>query len=93
MVAPPEVFAGAARWTTSAAPFATVVPPVVEGAWPSAVAVTAIHADVTASHAQFGARLLETATGTQLAGISYTVMDAEQNAHALGEVIGDAVQS
>jgi hydroxymethylglutaryl-CoA reductase len=53
----------------------------------------AIHADVTASHAAFGARLLETAGATQLAGLSYSAMDVEQNAKALAEVISDAVQS
>ncbi|UMB70132.1 hypothetical protein [Mycobacterium paraterrae] len=89
----PEVFAGGAQWAAHAATFADVFPPEVAGAWPSAVAVGAIHGVVTSSHAQFGARLAETAGATQLAGISYSVMDAEQNAQALAGVIGDAVQS
>jgi hypothetical protein len=89
----PEVFAGGAQWAASAASFADVVPPVIASTWPSAVAVGAIHADVTTSHAQFGARLAQTAAATQLAGTSYVVMDIEQNAKALAEVIGDAVQS
>lgn len=89
----PEVFAGGAQWAAHAATFADVFPPEVGSVWPSAIAVGAIHADVAASHAAFGGRLAETAAGTQLAGISYSVMDAEQNAQALGELIGDAVQS
>lgn len=86
----PKLFAGGARWAAQAATFADVFPPEVTSVWPSAVAVGAIHADVTASHAAFGARLLGTASGTQLAGISYTVMDVEQNAQALSELIGGA---
>jgi hypothetical protein len=86
----PEVFAGSARWAASAASFADVVPPVIASAWPSAVAAGVIHADVTASHAAFGARLAETASGAQAAGASYLVMDAEQNAQALSELIGGA---
>jgi len=74
-----EVFAGSAQWGTYAATFTDIVPPAVTGVWPSAAAVGAIHADVAASHAAFGARLLDTASRTQRAGISYVVMDAEQN--------------
>jgi hypothetical protein len=89
----PEVFAGSARWASHAASFTDVTPPEIASVWPSAVAVGAVHGAVTASHAQFGARLAETASGTQQAGVAYTVMDAEQNAQALADVIGDAVQS
>jgi hypothetical protein len=88
----PEVFAGSSRWAMSAASFADVTPPEIASVWPSAVAVGGIHAVVTASHAQFGTRLAETAAGAQLAGTSYVVMDVEQNAQALAEVISDAVQ-
>jgi hypothetical protein len=86
----PEVFADGAKWAAQAATFADVFPPAITSVWPSAVAVGAIHADVTASHAAFGDRLLETASGTQVAGFSYTVMDVEQNAQALSELIGGA---
>jgi hypothetical protein len=88
----PDVFAGSARWAAQASSFADVSPPEIASVWPSAVAVEAIHADVTASHAQFGARLADTADGAQRAGVAYTVMDVEQNAQALSGVIGDAVQ-
>jgi len=84
----PEVFAGGTRWAASAASFADVTPPEIAGVWPSAVAVGAIHGVVTASHAQFGARLAETAAGAQAAGASYVAMDVEQNAQALSELIG-----
>lgn len=84
----PDVFAGSTRWAASAATFADAIPPVITSVWPSAVAVGAIHVDVTASHAAFGARLLETAAGAQAAGVSYAVMDAEQNAKALSDLIG-----
>ena len=87
------LFAGSAQWAASAAPFAEVVPPVVTSAWPSAAAVGAIHADVAASHAAFGARLLDTSDRTQRAGIAYAVQDAEQNAQALSNLATDAVQS
>jgi hypothetical protein len=86
----PEVFAGSARWASSAASFADVTPPVIASVWPSAVAVGAIHGVVTASHAQFGARLADTAAGAQDAATSYVVMDVEQNAEALSELIGGA---
>jgi hypothetical protein len=56
-----EVFVGSAQWGTYAATFTDVVPPALTGVWPSAVVVGAIHADVAASHAAFGARLLDTA--------------------------------
>ena len=81
----PEVFAGSARWASSAASFADVVPPVIVSAWPSAAAVGAIHGVVTASHAQFGARLAETSAGAQNAATSYAVMDVEQNAQAYAQ--------
>jgi hypothetical protein len=84
----PEVFAGGAQWAASSASFADVVPPVITSAWPSAAAVGAIHGVVTTSHAQFGARLAETAAGTQAAATSYVVMDVEQNAQALSDLIG-----
>jgi hypothetical protein len=89
----PEVFAGGARWAASAASFADVTRPEIASVWPSAVAVGAIHGVVTASHAAFGARLTETGAAAQLAGTNYLVMDVEQNAKALSEVLGDAVQS
>jgi hypothetical protein len=84
----PEVLAGSAKWATHAASFADVVPPAVTGTCPSAEVVEAIHAQAAASHAAFGARLAETAAHTQQAGISYEVMDTEQNAQALKDVIG-----
>ena len=87
-----EVFAGSARWAAAAAPFAEVVPPVVDGTSPSAAAVTAIHAAVSASHGAFGARLLDTATGTQRAGMSYSIQDAETSVDAINQAIGGAVQ-
>lgn len=87
-----EVFAGSARWTAAAAPFAAVVPPVVTGTSPSAAAVGAIHADVGASHAAFGARLLDTAAGTQRAGMSYSVQDVQTSVDAINQAIGGAVQ-
>lgn len=68
------------------------VPTGVTSVWPSAVAVGGIHAAVAASHAAFGTRLGQTAVGTQLAGISYTMMDVEQNSQALADVVGDAMQ-
>jgi len=89
----PEVFSGSAQWATYAATFADVTPPEVTSVWPSAVAVGAIHADVTASHAAFGARLADTADRTQRAGIAYTVQDAEQNMQAMSNLISDAVES
>jgi hypothetical protein len=89
----PEVFAGSAQWATYAGTFADVTPPEVTSVWPSAVAVGAIHADVAASHAAFGARLAETADRTQRAGISYAAQDVEQNAQAMSNLITDAVQS
>lgn len=82
-----EVFAGSAQWGTYAATFTDAVAPAVTGVWPSAVAVGAIHADAAASHAAFGARLLDTAGRTQRAGISYALMDAEQNVQAMNDVI------
>jgi hypothetical protein len=88
-----EVFAGSAQWGTTAATFTDVVPPAVTGTWPSAVAVGAIHADVAASHAAFGARLLDTAGQTQVAGTAFAVQDVEQNVEALEDVIGGAVRS
>ena len=87
-----EVFAGSARWEAAAAPFTAVVPPVVDGTSPSAVAVAAIHADVAASHAAFGARLLDTAAGAQRAGMSYSVQDAQTSVDAINQAIGGAVQ-
>jgi hypothetical protein len=87
-----EVFAGSARWTAAAAPFAAVAPPVVTGTSPSAVAVGAIHADVTASHAAFGARLVDTASHTQLAGVGYSVQDVQTSVDAINQAIGGAVQ-
>lgn len=89
----PEVFGAGAQWSGSAATFADVVPPVIASAWPSAAAVGEIHAEVTLAHAAFGTRLLKTGIAAQLAGTAYSVMDAEQNAQALGEVIGNAVQA
>jgi hypothetical protein len=86
----PEVLAGSTRWAASAATFADVIPPVIASVWPSAAAAGAIHGVVSASHAQFGARLAETAAGAQAAGTSYDVMDVEQNAQALSELIGGA---
>lgn len=88
----PEVMAGSAQWTTYAASFADVTPPEIASVWPSAVAVEAIHGAVAASHAQFGARLGETAERTQRAGVAYTVQDVEQNAQAMSKLISDAVQ-
>jgi hypothetical protein len=87
-----EVFAGRARWGTYAAAFADVVPPAVTGTWPSAAAVATVHADVAASQAAFGARLLDTAGRTQRAGISYAVMDAQDNAQAIEEVVEGGVR-
>lgn len=87
-----EVFAGSARWTSAAAPFAAVVPPVVTGTSPSAVAVGAIHSAVSASHAAFGARLLDTATRTQRDGMSYSVQDVQTSVDAINQAIGGAVQ-
>jgi hypothetical protein len=78
-----EVFAGSARWSAAAAPFAEVVPPVVDGTSPSALAVGAIHAAVSVSHGMFGARLLDTAAGTQRAGMSYSVTKLAIRAAAL----------
>jgi hypothetical protein len=89
----PEVFAGSAQWATYAGTFADVTPPEVTSVWPSAVAVGAIHADVVASHAAFGARLAETADRTQRAGISYAAQDVEQNAQAMSNLVTDAAQS
>jgi hypothetical protein len=89
----PEVLAGSAKWATYAASFADVTPPEIASVWPSAVAVGAIHADVSASHAQFGARLAETAARTQLAGTSYAAQDVEQNMQAMSNLISDAVES
>lgn len=89
----PDVFAGSKRWATSAATFADLTPPEVTSAWPSAIAVGSIHVDVTTSHAAFGARLLQTAARAQAAGVSYSVMDAENNAPALNDLIGGATQS
>jgi hypothetical protein len=86
----PDVLAGSAQWATYAASFADVTPPEIASVWPSAVAVEAIHADVTASHALFGARLAETAARTQQAGTSYAVQDVEQNMQALSGLIGGA---
>lgn len=83
----PEVFAGGAAWAASAATFDGVVPPVVSTVCPSAAAVGAIHADVAVSHAAFGTRLAETAAGAQGAAVSYSVMDVEQNAQALSDLI------
>lgn len=83
-----DVFASSARWASSAASFADVVPPVIASVWPSAAAVGAIHSVVTSSHAQFGARLAETADRTQQVGASYVVTDVEQNAQALSDLIG-----
>jgi hypothetical protein len=86
-----QVLAGSARWRTQAAAFADVVPRTVTGTCPSAVAVGAIHAQVAASHAAFGARLADTAAGAHGAVASYYIMDAEQNAQALSDGINGAV--
>jgi hypothetical protein len=67
------------------------VPRTVTGTCPSAVAVGAIHAQVSASHAAFGARLADTAAGAHGAAASYYIMDAEQNAQALSDGINGAV--
>jgi hypothetical protein len=88
----PEVIAGGAQWETYAASFADVAPPAVTSVWPSAAAVGAIHADVTASHAAFGARLLETAGHTQLAGTSYAIQDVEDNVQAMSNILSNEVQ-
>jgi hypothetical protein len=79
--------AGSAAWAAQAATFADVVPPAVSGPWPSAAAVGAIHADVAASHAAFGARLAETAGRTQTAGTAFGVQEVEQNVAALKDVL------
>jgi hypothetical protein len=89
----PEVFARSAQWAAQAATFADVVPPAVTDTWPSAVAVGAIHADVAASHAAFGARLSDTAGRTQTAGAAFAVQEVEKNVQGLKDVIGGAVQS
>jgi hypothetical protein len=82
-----QVFAAIAQWEAAAAPFAVVVPPVIEGTSPSAVAVGGIHAAVTASHAAFGARLLETAASTQQAGVAFSIFDGETAVQSLTDVV------
>jgi hypothetical protein len=87
-----EVFAGSARWTSAAAPFAEVAPPVITGTSPSAAAVGAIHAAVSVSHGAFGARLLDTAAGAERAGMSYSVQDVQTSVDAINQAIGGALQ-
>ena len=86
-----EVFAASARWSAAAAPFAEVVPPVVDGTSPSALAVGATHAAVSLSHGIFGARLLDTAAGAEHAGMSYSAQDVQTSVDAINQAIGGAV--
>lgn len=89
----PEISAGSAQWATYAGTFSDVTPPEIAGAWPSAVAVAAIHGEVAASHAAFGARLAETAERTQVAGAAYAQQDVEQNAQALSNLAADGLKT
>jgi hypothetical protein len=86
LIAPPDVMAAHADWTTKAAEFPGVaVPPPLTGTTPAAAVIAGMYAQVAEGHAQFGTRLAATAEHVQQACFTFVAVD-EENAGRLQSV-------